>query len=198
VILDECWSLLSNKLLADVVEQLFRTARKRNACVWGISQAIADFTGTSEKPNPYGEAIMMSTATKMIGRQKGNLSVLSDFVHVNDTTLNYIKNLAMTEKGHQSEFVGVIGENAETTFSLYVIPTPMEYWLMTTYPREKDYVAYWMRIHAHLSLEERYMTLATRFPNGLAALPKLPEEITGEVWNVGKAVEQVEELELVG
>jgi hypothetical protein len=55
-----------------------------------------------------------------------------------------------------------------------------------------------MRIHAHLSLEERYMTLATRFPNGLAALPKLPEEITGEVWNVGKAVEQVEELELVG
>src|SRR5260370_32940777 len=38
-VLDECWALLQSPSLAPVVVQLFRTARKRNACVWGISQA---------------------------------------------------------------------------------------------------------------------------------------------------------------
>jgi len=137
-ILDECWFLLETKSLGGVVVQLFRTARKRNACVWGISQAIADFTGTIDKPNEFGEAILTTTAMKMIGRQKGNLNVLRDFVHLNETTINYIKNLPMTEKGKKSEFLGIIGEKAETTFSFEVITTPLEYWLMTTYSRDKD------------------------------------------------------------
>ena len=123
VILDECWSILQIESLAQVVEQLYRTARKRNAAVWGISQAIADFTGTLDKPNKFGEAILTTTAIKMIGRQKGNLNILRDFVHLNETTINYVKNLPMTEKGKKSEFLGVIGEKAESTFSFEVITT---------------------------------------------------------------------------
>jgi len=68
-----------------------------------------------DKPNEFGEAILTTTAMKMIGRQKGNLNVLRDFVHLNETTINYIKNLPMTEKGKKSEFLGIIGEKAETT-----------------------------------------------------------------------------------
>jgi hypothetical protein len=37
-VLDECWFLLDSPVLAPEVVQLFRTARKRNASVWGISQ----------------------------------------------------------------------------------------------------------------------------------------------------------------
>ncbi len=181
-VLDECWSLLQSKSLGPVVVQLFRTARKRNACVWGISQAIADFTGTSDKPNEFGEAILTTTAIKMIGRQKGNLDVLRDFVHINETTINYIKNLGMTEKGKKSEFLGVIGEKAETTFSFEVIPTPLEYWVMTTYPRERDYRKYWLNKYSHLSLEDRYSLLAEAYPHGISALDKLPQERSGEVW----------------
>ena len=182
-VLDECWSLLESKSLGPVVVQLFRTARKRNACVWGVSQAIADFTGTPDKPNEFGEAILTTTATKFIGRQKGNLDVLKRFVHVNDTTIEYIKSLGMTEKGHKSQFVGVIGEKAETTFSFEVVTTAMEYWILTTYAREKDFRAYWHRKHQFLSLEDRYQLLATAYPHGISMLAKLPEEESGEVWN---------------
>jgi hypothetical protein len=182
-VLDECWSLLESKSLGPVVVQLFRTARKRNACVWGISPAIADFTGTPDKPNEFGEAILTTTATKFIGRQKGNLDVLKRFVHVNDTTIEYIKSLGMTEKGHKSQFVGVIGETAETTFSFEVVPTAMEYWILTTYPREKDFRAFWHRKHHFLSLEDRYQLLAKTYPHGISMLPKLMEEESGEVWS---------------
>ena len=182
-VLDECWSLLETKSLGGVVVQLFRTARKRNACVWGISQAIADFTGTLDKPNEFGEAILTTTAMKMIGRQKGNLNVLRDFVHLNESTINYIKNLPMTEKGKKSEFLGVIGEKAETTFSFEVITTPLEYWLMTTYSRDKDLRNYWLR--GDLSVEERqvrYELLSAKYPHGTAGLETLPEENEPDFW----------------
>ena len=45
-VLDECWFLLDSPALAPEVVQLFRTARKRNASVWGISQTVEDFVGT--------------------------------------------------------------------------------------------------------------------------------------------------------
>ena len=49
-VLDECWFLLDSPVLAPEVVQLFRTARKRNASVWGISQTAEDFVGTESKP----------------------------------------------------------------------------------------------------------------------------------------------------
>ena len=184
-VLDECWALLQSPSLAPVVVQLFRTARKRNACVWGISQAVEDFTGTPDKPNEFGGAILATTAVKMIGRQKGNFDVLRQFLHLNETTLNRVKGLGMTEKGKKSEFLIVIGEKAETTHSLYIVPTPLEYWLLTTYPRERWYRQWWLATNPHFSLVERYEELANKFPHGLSELPELPEERSGEVSRLG-------------
>lgn len=184
-VLDECWSLLQSPSLAPVVVQLFRTARKRNACVWGISQAVEDFTGTPDKPNEFGGAILATTAIKMIGRQKGNFDVLRHFVHLNETTLNRVKDLGMTEKGKKSEFLIVIGEKAESTHSLYIVPTPLEYWLLTTFPRERWYRQWWLATNSQQSLVERYEELANLFPKGLSDLPELPEERSGEVSRLG-------------
>jgi len=183
-VLDECWSLLQSPSLGPVVVQLFRTARKRNACVWGLSQAVEDFTGTPEKPNDFGGAILTTTSTKLIGRQKGNVDVLRKFVHLNETAIHRVKHLGMTEKGRKSEFLLVIGEKSETTHSLYIVTTPIEYWLLTTFPREKWYRQYWMIKHSHLSPTEAYERLALAYPNGLSALDDLPEERSGEVVNV--------------
>jgi hypothetical protein len=177
--------LLQSPSLAPVVVQLFRTARKRNACVWGISQAVEDFTGTPDRPNEFGGAILATTAIKMIGRQKGNFDVLRHFVHLNETTLNRVKSLGMTEKGKKSEFLIVIGEKAETTHSLYIVPTPLEYWLLTTYPRERWYRQWFLATNPGLGLAEIYELLAARFPNGLSELPELPEERSGEVSRLG-------------
>jgi hypothetical protein len=186
-VLDECWALLQSQSLAPVVVQLFRTARKRGACVWGISQAVEDFTGTPDKPNEFGGAILATTAIKLIGRQKGNFDVLRHFVHLNETTLNRVKTLGMTEKGRKSEFLIVIGEKAETTHSLYIVPTPIEYWLLTTYPRERWYRQWWLSAHSEMSWLEAFEELARKFPNGLSEAPELPEERSGEVSRLGAA-----------
>jgi hypothetical protein len=186
-VLDECWALLESPSLAPVVVQLFRTARKRNACVWGISQAVEDFTGTPDKPNEFGGAILATTAIKMIGRQKGNFDVLRQFLHLNETTLNRVKSLGMTEKGRRSEFLMVLGEKAETTHSLYIMPTPIEYWLLTTYPRERWYRQWWLMTHRDLSSIERYALLAEKYPYGISQLPELLEERSGEVTSLGLA-----------
>ncbi len=192
-VLDECWALLQSPSLGPVVVQLFRTARKRNACVWGLSQAVEDFTGTPKKPNDFGGAILTTTATKLIGRQKGNIDVLRNFVHLNETAIHRVKNLGMTEKGKKSEFLLVIGENSETTHSLHIVTTPIEYWLLTTFPREKWYRQYWMKLHSGVAASEAYELLAEKFPNGLSALDELPEERSGEVMNVamGKTVHPI-------
>jgi hypothetical protein len=189
-VLDECWSLLQSPSLGPVVVQLFRTARKRNACVWGLSHAVEDFTGTPEKPNDFGGAILTTTATKLLGRQKGNLDVLRKFVHLNETAIDRVKHLGMTEKGKKSEFLIVIGEKSETTHSLHIVTTPIEYWLLTTFAREKWYRQYWLLKYANLTTTEAYERLAATYPNGLSSLDELPEEKSGEVMNValGQAI----------
>ena len=184
-VLDECWALLQSQSLGPVVVQLFRTARKRNACVWGISQAVEDFTGTPDRPNEFGGAILASTSIKMIGRQKGNFDVLRQFLHLNETTLARVKSMGMTEKGHRSEFLVVIGEKAETTHSFYFVPTPVEYWLMTTWPRERWYRQWWLATHPGVSLIDSYTELAEKYPHGLSAIPELPEERSGEISRMG-------------
>jgi hypothetical protein len=180
VVLDECWSLLESPSLRDVVLQLFRTARKRDACVWGISQAVEDFTGTPEKPNPIGGAILATTALRLIGRQKGNLEVLREFLHLSPATIERIKTMGMTEKGKYSEFLICIGERSETTHSLYIQLTPIEYWLATSYPRERNWRKWWLRTH-EVEFAGAMQELARKFPQGLAALPEQPEERSGEV-----------------
>ncbi len=184
VVLDECWQLLEDKTLAPVVVQLFRTARKRNACVWAISQAVEDFTGTPDNPNKYGGAILATTAIRMIGRQKGNFDVLRLFLHFNDTILNKVKMLGMTEKGKMSEFILSVGEKAEWTLSVYVKLSAMMYWLTTTFPRERYYREWWLLTHPTLNLRDAIRLLAEKYPHGISALDELPEERSGEVIRV--------------
>ena len=190
VILDECWSLLDSKQLSQVVEQLFRTARKRNACVWGVSQSVADFTGTPDNPKPIGAAILATTSTRFIGRQKGNIKVLEHFLHFNPIVCNAVKSIGMTEKGKQSQFLLAVGDNAETTQTVFVRITGFEYWTMTTMPREKTYRDYWYALHPELSIFDRLYSLSQKFPNGISALPELPEEISGAVYQSNPSVFQ--------
>jgi len=92
-VLDECWFLLDSPVLAPEVVQLFRTARKRNANVWGIGQTTENFVGTESKPRVHGAGIVKNTTTKIIGQQPGDtrtshLKRLTKlFLHVQGTVL---------------------------------------------------------------------------------------------------------------
>jgi len=180
-VLDECWFLLDSPVLAPEVVQLFRTARKRNASVWGISQTAEDFVGSEAKPRVHGAGIVKNSATKIIGQQPGDVTALRDHLHLNETALNQIKRFSAPRKGRSADALLVIGEKAETTHTIRLAPIAIEYWIATTYPRERLYRAWWLSQHANIPLIEAYQELAAKFPHGLADMDMLPEETSGEV-----------------
>jgi hypothetical protein len=180
-VLDECWFLLDSAVLAPEVVQLFRTARKRNASVWGISQTAEDFVGTDSNPRIHGAGIVKNSTTKIIGQQPGDMTALREHLHLNETALNQIKHFSAPIKGKRSDALIAIGEKAETTHTIRMSPTPVDYWIMTTYARERVYRSWWLGQNKPSSPMEAYRELAERFPEGLADVDPLPEEISGAV-----------------
>ena len=121
-VLDECWFLLDSPVLAPEVVQLFRTARKRNASVWGISQTAEDFVGTESSPRVHGAGIVKNSTTKIVGQQPGDVSALREHLHLNETALNQIKHFSAPVKGKRADALLVIGEKADTTHTIRMVP----------------------------------------------------------------------------
>ncbi|HEY6304908.1 MAG TPA: hypothetical protein VI488_00445 [Candidatus Angelobacter sp.] len=180
-VLDECWFLLDSPVLAPEVVQLFRTARKRNASVWGISQTAEDFVGSESKPRAHGAGIIKNSTTKIVGQQPGDMTALREHLHLNETALNQVKQFSAPRKGRSADALIVIGEKAETTHTIRMVPTPVDYWITTTYARERVYRAWWISRHGDVPLIEAYEELAQKFPFGLADIDPLPEEVSGEI-----------------
>jgi type IV secretory pathway VirB4 component len=180
-VLDECWFLLDSPALAPEVVQLFRTARKRNSSVWGISQTVEDFVGTESQPRMHGPGILKNATTKIIGQQPGDVSALTTHLYLNPVAVGQVKQFGAPRKGRSAEVLLVIGEKAETTQTIRIVPTPLSYWICTTFPRERKYRAWFLEEHYDRQLFDNYQDLAKRFPQGLADLAPLPEELSGAV-----------------
>ena len=180
-VLDECWFLLESPVLAPEVVQLFRTARKRYSSVWGISQTLEDFVGTDYQPKLHGPGIVKNSSIKIVGPQPGDVSALVNHLFLNEVAIGEIKRFSSPRKGRSAEALLVIGEKAETTQTIRIVPTPVEYWVCTTFPRERAYRKWWLKKNSGRPLMEAYKELATRFPQGLAEAEALPEEASGAV-----------------
>ena len=98
--------------------------------------------------------------------------------------LHQIKHFGAPLKGKSADALIVIGEKADTTHTIRMAPTPIEYWILTTYPRERAYRKWFIRCHRDAALIDAYQELAAAFPQGLADAQPLPEEISGEVARV--------------
>ncbi len=180
-VLDECWSLLDSAALAPEVVQLFRTARKRNSSVWGISQTIEDFVGTDFQPREHGPGILKNAATKIIGQQPGDMTPLVNHLYLNPVALGEIKQFSSPRKGQYAEALLVVGEKAEATQTIRIVPTSLDYWVCTTFPRERRYRTWFLQKNNERPQLEAYQELATKFPQGLADVAPLAEELSGEV-----------------
>jgi type IV secretory pathway VirB4 component len=178
-VLDECWSLLDSEVLAPQVEQLFRTGRKRGASIWGISQALEDFVGTETNPRPHGPGIVNNASTKILGQQHGDLKALEQYLHLNATALHELRGFGAPRKGTMAQALLVLGEKAETTQTICIVPTSLEYWVCTTFKRERLYRDWFLKTHRGMPLLQAYEKLAERFPKGLAEIAELPEEQSG-------------------
>jgi len=180
-VLDECWFLLDSPTLAPEVVQLFRTARKRNGSVWGISQTVEDFVGTEFQPREHGPGILKNANTKVIGQQPGDVTPLVNHLFLNPVAVNEVKRFNAPRKGESADALLVLGEKAETTQTIRIQPTPVDYWICTTFPRERKYRAWFLKKSAGRPLVDGYRELAQRYPQGLAEIPPLAEEISGAV-----------------
>ena len=76
---------------------------------------------------------MKNSTTKIIGQQRGDLTALSNHLYLNEVVLKEIKSLAPPRKGRSGEAVLVLGERAETTEVIRLVPTPVDYWVCTTF-----------------------------------------------------------------
>src|SRR5215469_14710465 len=180
-VLDECWALLDSPTLAPEVVQLFRTARKRYGSVWGISQTVEDFVGTESQPRLHGPGILKNASTKIIGQQPGDVTALTTHLYLNPAAVGQVKQFGAPRKGRSAEVLLVIGEKAETTQTIRIVPTPLSYWICTTFPRERKYRSWFLEEHYERPLLDNYQELANRFPQGLADVAPLPEELSGAV-----------------
>ena len=180
-VLDECWALLDSPTLAPEVVQLFRTARKRYGSVWGISQTVEDFVGTESQPRVHGPGILKNATTKIVGQQPGDTSPLAKHLFLNPVAIKEVKEFSAPRKGRGAEALLVVGEKAETTQVIRLVPTATDYWVCTTFPRERRYRSWFLAKHRGRPLIESYRELAQKFPRGLADLPELPEELSGAV-----------------
>src|SRR5260370_31964089 len=109
------------------------------------------------------------------------MSVLEHQLHLNEVGLAAIKRFSSPQKGRYAEMLLVIGEKSETTQAVRLVPTPIDYWICTTYPRERIYRAWFLRKHQGRPLFESYEEMAQRFPQGLAGMEIITEEVSGEV-----------------
>jgi type IV secretory pathway VirB4 component len=175
-VLDECWALLDSPSLAPEVVQLFRTARKRHGSVWGISQTPEDFVGTESKPREHGPGILKNATTKIIGQQPGDTTPLTKHLALNPAAVTQVKEFSAPRKGQYAQALLVLGEKAETTQTIRLVPTALDYWICTTFPRERRFRQRFRCQYQNRPLIDSYRELARRFPQGLAGLPPLPEE----------------------
>src|SRR5438105_13911588 len=173
-VLDECWALLDSPVLAPEVVQLFRTARKRNASVWGISQTLEDFVGTEKQPRIHGPGIVKNATTKIIGQQRGDLAALVNHLYLNEVVLKEIKGLAPPRKGRSAEAVLALGERAETTQVIRLLPTPVDYWVCTTLQRDRIYRTYFLNRHPGTPLLHPHRETLALSPNPPPAPPHPP------------------------
>jgi hypothetical protein len=146
-----------------------------------MSQTAEDFVGTEANPRIHGAGIIKNATTKIIGQQPGDTTALREHLHLNETAVNQIKRFSAPIKGKAADVLIAIGEKAEATHTIRLSPTPTDYWITTTYARERIYRSWFLQQRPSVPLVERYIELGKNFPLGLAALDPLPEELSGSV-----------------
>jgi hypothetical protein len=132
--------------------------------------------GTEGKPREHGPGILKNATTKIIGQQPGDTTPLVKHLSLNPAAVNEVKEFSAPRKGLYAQALLVLGEKAETTQTIRLAPTPLDYWICTTFPRERRYRHWFLRRNQGKPLTECYQELAKKFPQGLADVPPLPEE----------------------
>jgi len=162
LVFDECWKLLENASGASFIGEVFRTFRKYYASAIAISQNIDDFAKSR-----VSQAILPNTSIRWILMQKGaDQERLKEVLRLNNTEAALIASLHQ-KRGEYSEAF-LMAEDNRTL--VRVAPTPLEYWIATTDPRDLSLVQ--SETASGKSQLEVLRELSVRFPKGVVASAK--------------------------
>jgi hypothetical protein len=158
LVLDECWKLLESGSGSVFIGEVFRTFRKYYASAIAISQNIDDFAKSS-----VSQAILPNSSIKWVLMQKGSdKKRLKEVLNLNDKEIEHISSLKQ-ERGQYSETF-LMAEDRHVVAR--VCPTPLEYWIATTDPRDTSKIESLRKEKPELSQLETLKTLAEEYPCG--------------------------------
>ncbi|MEM4134423.1 MAG: TraC family protein [Candidatus Micrarchaeia archaeon] len=128
LLIDEAWSLLNTENTAVFLENAYRTFRKYRCSVIAITQQAEDFIRTFAGKTILANAVnrfFLAQNPEVISRMKETLSI-------EDTEMDILKTIK-TQKGKYSEVYVKLEEKKGV---IRLIPSPFEYWLFTTDPKD--------------------------------------------------------------
>ncbi len=161
LVFDECWKLLENPAGSSFIGEVFRTFRKYYASAVAISQNIDDFA----KSRVSG-AILPNTSIKWVLMQKGaDKNRLKEVLHLNDNEIALVSSLHQERGVYSQAFL-----MAEETHCLVAIePTPLEYWMATTDPRDLARIESIQKQNPEITSLAVLERLAKEIPRGVVA-----------------------------
>lgn len=161
LVLDECWKLLESDAGASFIGEVFRTFRKYYAGAIAISQNVDDFAKSK-----VASAILPNTSLKWVLSQRGaDTARLKEVLQLNDNELSWIAHLHQ-ERGEYSQAFLMAGEQHAV---VAIEPTPLEYWIATTDPRDLAKFEEFQKSYPDLSQLETLKALSDEFPKGVVA-----------------------------
>lgn len=168
LVFDECGQVMPKypQILA-TIERASRTGRKENVVTILASQAWEDFTGSEQRPNPAGAALVASAGVKLIGKQLGQFDRLAKDCDLSPQAVAAIR--AISTLGNFRQWFMVRGTGHSRYLEMFSVElSPMELWTFGTNPAERDARAIMAQAFPTASHIERICLLASRFPTGIS------------------------------
>lgn len=168
LVFDECGLILPKyPQILETIERASRTGRKENSVTILASQAWEDFTGSENRPNPAGCALVASAGIKLIGKQLGQFERLAKDCDLSPQACAAIR--AISTQGNSRQWFMVRGAGNSRYLEMFSIElSPLERWTFGTNPVERDARALIAHAFPQMNHLERLCLLAARFPTGLS------------------------------
>ncbi|PJA18316.1 MAG: hypothetical protein COX62_08895, partial [Deltaproteobacteria bacterium CG_4_10_14_0_2_um_filter_43_8] len=160
ILFDEVWKHLGDPAAATVLDELYRTARKRYSSVISISQKLDDFLNPTIQTS-----IIQNSDIRFVLKTIEELPLLQKVFKLNVQELELIKGLRM-RRGVFSEIFGMVGEEHSV---LQVEVTPWIYWMCTTHPPELQLEKFYQFLFSEADLNQRISWLSAHFPHGITS-----------------------------
>ena len=128
IVIDEGWKFFNDDVGAELIENLYRTARKFNGAVFSISQSPKDFLDTKA-----ANAIITNSYIKYVLKLTKGHELLSQF-ELNASEIEAIKQL----QSKPGVFSDLFVKYGMRSLVARIEPCPLDYWICTT--DAKDHV----------------------------------------------------------